>query len=221
MTSPDVSTLNPVPLDVTLEDGTVVLLEPLKMRQFFRLMRIITHGGGPAILNTQLSPGDDIGEFITKLVTLLLFSIPDAEQETIDFFLSVVKPIGLIERRPLNKADRERNTALYNTLVEKLDNPELEDFVTVIEAVVQREAADIQSLGKRLMSMLKVAQKVGVTDPELSSPNPTFPVPTSSEDSAEPSTLSPPNTDGQTNISPTSPSVESVNVPLLSVSGNG
>ncbi len=221
MTSPDFNTIDSVPQTVQLEDGTVVFLEALKMRQFFRLMRIVTHGGGPAILNTNLSATDSPGEFVTKLLSVVLFSIPDAEQETIDFILSMVKPTGLIENRTLNKADRERNVALYDDLVHKLNNPELEDFVTIIEAVIKREAADIQSLGKRLMSMFNIATKVGATEPESSSPTQTFPEANYSVGSAAPMTPSVPSTDGQTNTSETSPSVESVNVPLLSENADG
>ena len=39
-----------------------------------------------------------------------------------------------------------------------LDNPELEDLVDLIEAIVRREAKDIMALGKRLAAMLKLAK---------------------------------------------------------------
>src|SRR6266566_5414225 len=157
--SDEMSAIMPEDMRVKLSSGTFVLLEPLKMRQFFRLMRIITHGAGPAISRLNIDVTNTVEQFTTQLVTLVLFSIPDAEQETIDFLMSMVKPDGLIENRALNKADRERNSELIENLRVELDNPEPEDFVTLIEAIVKREAEDLQALGKRVVKMFQTAQK--------------------------------------------------------------
>ena len=212
--SDEMSAIMPEDMRVKLSSGTFVLLEPLKMRQFFRLMRIITHGAGPAISRLNIDVTNTVEQFTTQLVTLVLFSIPDAEQETIDFLMSMVKPDGLIENRALNKADRERNSELIENLRVELDNPEPEDFVTLIEAIVKREAEDLQALGKRVVKMFQTAQKVG------EAPNLTSPAANSSEESPEPATSSPISTDGTTTTSSGSPSDESDNVsqPSMNVS---
>jgi hypothetical protein len=203
----ELDALDPVPEQVKLLSGTVVVLEDLKARQFFRLLRIITHGALPGMRESGLFEMDglDSDEFIGRLLSVTLLSIPDAEDETIEFIRSMCKPDGLIEGRRLNKQDTERNTALWAGLAEELENPELDDLVTIIEAVVMRESADIQALGKRLAGMFKLAAKTGQLDP---SRNPTSaPTPTSSADSPEPSTSSPPSTAGTTTSSAASASV--------------
>src|SRR5712692_148081 len=168
-TSDEMSAILPEDERVKLSSGTFVLLEPLKMRQFFRLMRIVTHGAGPAISRMNIDVNSSVEQFTTQLATLILFSIPDAEQETIDFLMSMVKPDGLIENRALNKLDKERNLELIENLRAELDNPEPEDFVTLIEVIVKREAEDLQALGKRVAAMFRMAQKVGEA-PDLTSP---------------------------------------------------
>jgi len=146
---------------VTLASGTEVVIQPLKARQFFKLLRIITHGAGGMLLNVKFSPDDNPEEFGAKLLALVGFAIPDADEEVIDFLLSMVKPAGEKTGRTLNKQDREANKALVDQLVEELYNPELEDLVTLIEAIVLREAEDLQALGKRLMKMFDLAKKTG------------------------------------------------------------
>jgi hypothetical protein len=203
---------------VTLSTGTVVLLEPLKMRQFFRLMRIVTHGAGSALTRTTLDVNDSMERFMTQLVMLVLFSIPDAEQETIDFLTSMCKADGLIENRALNKADRERNDELTGRLLTELDNPDPEDFVLLLEAIVRREAADLQALGKKLIKMFRTAQKVGEAP---GSNHPASPATTSSAVPPAPSTSSPASTAGPMTSSSDSPSDESGSVSPPSMNATG
>ncbi len=204
--SDEMSAILPEDERVKLSSGTFVLLESLKMRQFFRLMRIVTHGAGPAIARMNFDVNGSAEEFTQQLVTLILFAIPDAEDETVDFLMSMVKPDGLIENRALNKADKERNSELIENLRKELDNPEPEDFVTLIESIVKREAGDLQALGKRVVKMFQTAQKVGVA------PSLTSPAVSSSEESPEPVISSPTSTVGLTSTSSNSHSDESVSV---------
>lgn len=146
--------LDPTPEPVKLADGTVVEIQDLKTRQFFKLLRIITRGSMPMFADGDFFNVDgDAEEFTRRLLSVLILSIPDAEDEAIDFLRSLVRPAGLIEGRKLNKADAERNAELTARVDLVLDNPELDDLVTIIETVVRREAADIQALGKRLAGM--------------------------------------------------------------------
>lgn len=215
----EIDKLDPVPDTVTLESGLRVQLESLRARQFFKLLRIITHGALPGMQQAGLFDMNDMDsqEFMGRLLSVTVLSIPDAEDETIEFLKSMCYPVGLIERKGLNKQDVERNTILWEALEAELENPELGDLVTIVEAVIKREAEDIQALGKRLASMFKLAEKTGQID--TPSPSPTGSNSTSSEESPAPSTSSRRSTAGRTRTSRTSPSVESVNVSQLS--GNG
>ncbi len=222
----ELDALDPVPEQVKLTSGTVVVLEDLKARQFFKLLRIVTHGAMPLMQDMslfKLDPDTDPGEFTSRLLSILVLSIPDAEDETIEFIASMCKPYGLIEDRRLNKQDAERNEELWRRLAKDLDNPELDDLVTLIEAVVRRESADIQALGKRLAAMFKLADRTGQlrtpqttetpTETPTSSPDQTsVRTPDSSADSPAPSISWPPSTAGTTTTSGLSHSGASVSV---------
>jgi hypothetical protein len=159
---------------VTLDSGTKVRLLPLKARQFFKLLRIVTHGAGGMLFNVKFSGDDTPEEFGAKLVAVLGYAIPDADEEVFDFLLSMVEPVDLKTGRNLNKQDKETNEKLKEEIFDELYNPELEDMVTLIEAIVKREAEDLQALGKRLMALFSLAQKTGqVPDQMLADKTPT------------------------------------------------
>lgn len=214
--------LDAIPESVTLRSGMVVMLESLRARQFFKLLRIITHGALPGMREAGLFEMDGLSsdEFMGRLLSVTLLSIPDAEDETIAFVRSLCYPYGLIERRGLNKQDVERNQLLWDALDEEMENPDLDDLVTVLEAVVKREAEDIQALGKRLASLFKLAEKTGQipSSGEKSSPPPKESTPASSEASPARSTSSRRSTGGRTKSSSTSPSVDSDSASLPSES---
>jgi hypothetical protein len=199
---------------VTLKSGQVILLNRIKSRELFKLMRVVTHGAGDRLMDLRIDPDEDQGVFAMKLMAMLIMAIPDAESETVEFIFSLAKPVGLIERPgTLNKQDKEHNLARWEKLVTDLENPELEDLITIIEAVIVREAPDLMSLGKRLTAMWETVQRVG------KGKVPTPPDPTSlsslatniSDQSSNSSTLSPQSTDGPT----TTPSVPSPSVSFV------
>lgn len=206
----EIDKLDPIPETVNLRSGLQVQLESLKARQFFKLLRIVTHGALPGMREAGLFDMDDLDtdEFMGRLLSVTLLSIPDAEDETIAFIKSMVYPVGLIERKGLNKQDVERNQILWDALDAEMENPDLDDLVTIIEAVVKRESQDIQALGKRLASMMTLAEKTGQIS---SSPSQTVSTSLSSEESPEPSTSSRRNTGGETKSSSRSRSVASAN----------
>lgn len=209
MAQSELDALDPVPEQLKLSTGTIVEIEDLKTRQFFKLLRIVTHGALPLMGDLslfKLDPDGDLGEFTGRLLAVLVMSIPDAVDETIDFVRVMVKPTGLIEGRKLNKADAERNEYLWAQVDNDLDNPELDDLISIVEAIVKREAADIQALGKRLMSMFNLAMKTGQLKPDRR-PQTNESTPSSSADSPAPSTSSPANTAGVTTTSAGSLSV--------------
>ncbi len=199
----ELDALDPVPETVTLSTGAVVVIESLRTRQFFKFLRIITRGALPSLQDLSIFKMDgeeDSRAFAGRLISLMLLSVPEAEDEAIEFIQSMCKPYGLIERRGvrLNKQDTERNTELWAKVITDLDNPELDDLITIIEAIVKREAADIQALGKRLRAMFALAEKTGQLKQQPGSPTPD-----SSADSPAPSTWSATSTDGPTNGSVT------------------
>ncbi len=217
----ELDSLDPIPEQVTLTSGLQIQLERLRSRQFFKLLRIITQGAMPQMQSAGLfdTDGLDASEFTSRLITVTLLSIPEAEDQTIDFVRSMGKPVGLIERRDLNKQDAERNLTLWTRFDEELDNPELDDLVTIIEAVVRREAADIQALGKRLAAMFNLAVKTGqIQKTPNQSLNQTESTSASSVDSHGPSISSPRSTGGRTKSSSTSASRVSASVSRASKS---
>jgi hypothetical protein len=152
---------------MSLQSGMEVQVTRLKTRQFFRLLKVLTHGAGQALIQTSLNFNADPGEFSSKLLMLVMFSIPDAEQEAIDFVQSMVRPKGLQDApfATLTDAQKEENQALWKKLGDELFNPELDDLVNICELVVKQESGDIQALGKRLAGLLKLAQKTGADKP--------------------------------------------------------
>ncbi len=215
----EIDKLDPIPETVTLRSGLEVQLESLKARQFFKLLRIITHGALPGMREAGLFDMDDLDteEFLGRLLSVTLLSIPDAEDETIAFIRSMVYPTGLIDRRGLNKQDIQHNEVLWAGLDAEMENPDLDDVVTIIEAIVKRESDDIQALGKRLASMMKLAEKTGQIDASPS-PSPKASTSVSSAESPARSTSSRRSTAGTTKRSSRSRSVESASASLLSES---
>lgn len=164
----DLDRLDPVPEILTLKNGIEVRILELRTRQLFKLLRIVTHGAGQALMQTGLDFGDDAGVFMQKLVTLVVFSIPDAEQEAIEFLQSMVEPVGLCTKAPrdMNDKEQKRNLELWTELNQELWNPHPDDTIDLIENFVRREAADIQALGKRIRRFLELAGKTGQLKPQ-------------------------------------------------------
>lgn len=213
--------LDPPPETLTLSSGIEVRLLRVQTRQMFRLLRIITHGAGPNLVNISLDFNDDPAEFGQKLLTLILFSIPDAEQETIDFLQSVCEPAAKSSKRPrdMTKAEQDADLALWTDLNELLYNPPPGDTIDIIEAVARREAADLRALGKRLAAFLQLAQKAGQLRQAASNGIPVAPA--SPGSSPERLISSPVSTDGPTRKSSGSRSAGSGRSPRQSGNGSG
>ena len=150
----DVDALSPEPDVITLSSGFVVRVERLKTRGMFKLLKIITRGGGPILMNMPLDFNDQ-EVFVQQLLAVLVMAIPEAEDEALDFLLSVTNPVEL-DSADRTEAGRKANEELLGRLVRELENPEIEDTFSIIEKVIQNEAGDIQALGKRLAAVLKV-----------------------------------------------------------------
>lgn len=151
--------LDSEPEETVLLNGMHVEIEPLRLRQFLRLLRIVTRGG--ASMMAMINPDPESPAFAQELASILLFAIPEAEDETVAFVQTIVKPADLVEGATLTKSQRTENSQKIVELAEYLENPELEDLLTIIQKLIEQEAEDLRALGKRLAAMFKAAQKMG------------------------------------------------------------
>lgn len=133
---------------VSLNGGLEVELEPLKTRQAFALFRIILRGTHQGNLLLTMIGQDDPDEILGKIIMSAIFSVPDAEDEAIGFLQSIVRPIH---------AEQENQVRDY------LENPSLDDLVTIFHALAVREAPHVSELGRRLAAMIQLAGKTGQT----------------------------------------------------------
>lgn len=144
-----------------LASGTAFNIRQLRLRELLRLLRIVTRGASMAMpaLNFNFENPD---EFVQSFLALVVFSIPEAEDETVDFVQSMVDPILTGHE----ETDARSRLALLN----ELENPELDDIITIITIIIATEGRDLAALGKRLRSMLSVARKMGQV-PEALTPS--------------------------------------------------
>lgn len=156
-TNPDLDTLLSEPETVELVSGTKVKVQRLKTRQLLRLLRVLTRGAGPSLSQIRFD-ADDQSAMSAQIMGLVLMSIPEAEDETVDFVLSMVTPHGFVEA-PKTAKEREANEKLFHDLAVEMDNPEIDDLIGILEVVIKAETPHIAALGKRLATLLTVQQK--------------------------------------------------------------
>jgi hypothetical protein len=200
--------LDPEPSTHKLSTGLAVEIVRLRTRQFFRLLKVLTHGAGPAVVQAGLDFSAGAEQFATQLVTLVAMSIPDAEQEAIAFLQSMCKPAGLIDKSKLSKQEQEDNEALWEQFNKDLFNPEIEDTIDLVELIIKAEAPELQALGKKLQRMLQLFRATG-QDKEPPEEEPSRQEMASRESSPLRSTSSPASTDGPTSTSSVSRSAGS------------
>lgn len=150
----DVDALAPSPDVITLVSGDVVRVEPLKTRGMFKLLKIVTRGAGPILMEMPLE-FDNEREFVQQLLAVILMAIPEAEDEAIDFIKSMVIPNEFIEGARPKTPEDELNKEAFARLNATLDDPHPLDTLSIIQTIVQNEAGNIQALGKGLAAILK------------------------------------------------------------------
>lgn len=155
---------------VTLTNNQEVSINRLRTRETLKLLKILTRGVSGSL--GYLLAGDvDQEEFVGNLLGAVIIAFPEAEDETLDFIMSMVTPKGIIED-PRTKQEREANEEKWTRLGNLFQgNPELDDTVTVIEAVVRNEAPHIRALGNRLALLLKVQTSSATAKQSASSRN--------------------------------------------------
>jgi hypothetical protein len=212
----EIDRLDPLPGEpITLTTGLSVVTVPMRTRQVFRLMRILTHGAGAAMLAGAMDFNADPAQFVSRLLSMALLAIPDAESETIEFIASMCEPTDLkkpVGTQELSDEAKASNQKLWDRLNTDLFNPDPLDTIDLIERIIQTEGADLQALGKRLGRMMETFSRTGqkLTPTEESPlPSPQVLAENSSAPSPQSSTPSAPSTDGQTSTSSVSPSADS------------
>jgi len=153
----DIEAIEASPKTITIASGMEVEVQRLKLRQLLRLMKIITRGASPAL--SLLSDDLSEEEFTTSLLYAIALAIPDAEDETVDFLLSMVLPADFHKGRNLTKAQKAENDTLIDEIQEEFYNPELEDLVSLMEVIVVNEAPHIKALGNRIAVLLEAQVK--------------------------------------------------------------
>jgi hypothetical protein len=207
--SSELDRIDPEPVQITLSTGYTVVIQRLKTRQFFRLLKVLTRGLGPVMIQAQLDFGGDPEEFSRKLMSMLVLAIPEAEQPFIEFLQSMALPPGIHEAtggQRLSREELQENQDMLSELVEELNNPELEDLIDIAEAIIRQEAPEIQALGKKARGWMEVARKAGLLSREEQPP----PQPRPSQARSQRRSISSvTNTDGPTKTSSASPSAGS------------
>lgn len=150
--------LSAEPTVLTLSTGTKIRVERLKTRQTLRAIRVLTTGAADILADFDFNSEDE-GGMAASLLAALIFAVPEAEDETIDFIQSMVSPYDL-KADPKTKADKLYNADLYKQLEKELFNPELDDLISIVEVIVKLETPHIAELGKRLMLLLPTAKVV-------------------------------------------------------------
>lgn len=150
---------------VVLLSGTQVEVVPLKLREMMKLLKIVTRGAG-AVLEQLMGELDlnDPAAFAQTLGALVIMSIPESENEVVDFIQAIVRPAGFDQL-----TDQKERIAALQALSTELYNPEMEDVISIIERVIRRESEDIRNLGKRIGAAFKISQKVGLVKPGAAS----------------------------------------------------
>lgn len=145
---------------ITLMSGQVVEVVPLKLRETMKLLKIVTRGAGAVLeqLMGDLDLNDPVA-FAQTLGALIIMSIPEAEDEVIDFVRCMVVPVNMASLPQPEKIEQ------LNILAGDMSNPELEDVISIVERVIRRESEDIRNLGKRISVAFNLSKKVGEISP--------------------------------------------------------
>jgi hypothetical protein len=148
--------LQPIGRRFKLTSGTEVEIQDLKLRQFLKFIKILTSGASEIWSTMQINT-DDTNAFMRDIAGLALFAIPEAEEQTVDFLKSIVMPADMPEGN--DRSARDKRLEMLTNLYAELENPELDDALSLIQAIIEAEAADLMALGKRLRRMFETVQR--------------------------------------------------------------
>lgn len=154
----EVDTLVSEPKRLTLTNGAVVEVSRIKIRQLFKLLKVLSSGDTLGVISLYGDVSNE--EFSKTLVFAMLTAIPEAEEESIDFIRSLVAPVvPHPEGSRLTSAQIADNAEAMAKFSQAMENPDLDDFVDILIPVVQTEAPHIKALAKKLGALLEAQQK--------------------------------------------------------------
>ena len=154
----DIDAIAAEPKDLTLESGFPIKVLRIRTRATMSLLKILTRGAGEALATIRFGQDVTQEEFTGQLLGAVILSIPEAEDETIEFINRVVEPAKLIEGR-LTPGDISWNADQEDLLRAELRDPSLDDLVTIVEEIIRVEGPHVLALGKRLAALLPTALK--------------------------------------------------------------
>lgn len=166
----ELGVLAPKPTVITLTSGTRVRIKKLKTRGLLSLLAVGLVGIGSQLSSLQLDPDDDPGMFMGKFLGLVVAALPHAQDEVIDFLRTVCEPDAKVTGFKIGKEQRQANQELDAALTAELEDPEPDDTFTIIETIIVNNAGDLQTWGKRLAGVYRLARKTGQTPPSPTSP---------------------------------------------------
>jgi len=157
----DIDAIAAEPTQLTLESGFPIKVLRIRTRATMSLLKILTRGAGEALAMLRV-PGDDVTqeEFTGQLLGAVILSIPEAEDETIEFINRVVEPANLHEGPRISPGDAAWNQDQWDILAAELQDPELEDLVTIVSEIVKIEGPHVLALGKRIVALFPTAKAV-------------------------------------------------------------
>lgn len=143
---------------ITLSTGHEIRIERVRTRQMLRFIRIFTRGAGAFLGDINFSTKDQEALF-SQILAALVYAIPEAEDETIDFLFSLVSPVGAATpNASWTKKDREEREAAIARFHEEVGGDFLfEDTISIVSAFLKRELPNLRSLGNQLAALLPKA----------------------------------------------------------------
>jgi hypothetical protein len=162
--NPDIDALAAESTELTLLSGFPIKVNRIKTRALLSLMKILAHGVGDVLMQARFGPDTDPQEFAGQLLWAVVLSIPEAEDETIEFINRIVVPAQLKTGPRLSPGDRAWNEEQEEILKEELEDPEIDDLFTIVSEVIKNEADHVLALGKQILSLLPVAKATAKTE---------------------------------------------------------
>ena len=156
--------LIPVPGEpIKLSDGTYVLIRPMKVKELFAAFKIITRGAAMSMGALSMNVLNQQDQFAETLIALLINAIPEADEEFAEFLRIVVDPVPPKD----GWTDRDAHLAAELHLDQLLlEDPEIDDAMDIVTAVVYAESRDIERLGKKLRNAIQLFTKVTPKTPQ-------------------------------------------------------
>lgn len=141
------------PSNLKLASGLEVKVLRLRTKALLILLRIMMRGASDILFSGKLDPNDK--DFQQQLVLAILFSIPEDSEGTLEFLRAMVEPAQLRQTGRITPGDVSWNEDLWNQLDSELEDPDIDDLIDVVVAIVKLEAPHIQALGKKLTGLAK------------------------------------------------------------------